>query len=538
MGSSDPDSAIHDPRHAAQRLQGLIDAALDCIVSVDQHGMIIEFNRAAERVFGYQAAVVLGQPMADLIIPPDYRQRHQAGMQRHLESGELNAMGRRMELEAMRADGSRFPCELTLLRQDLDGHPIFTAFMRDITERKLDEKRLSRLNDHLEEQVASRTQELLRTIASLQQTRYQLERAQEIALVGDSVHFPQTGLRIWSRETFRLYGMPFTEHAPSTQQILGVIHSKDYLAKRDQIERTLASLNPERELEYRVTRPDGSVRWLRTVSLLEQSETSGNDCVVSTIQDITEQKAAESEMLKAIEKERELGKLKSDFLHMITHEYRTPLGIINSAADILKRYHERLTDDERRSHLDDIKLSARRLADLVEEVLFIGKSDSEAVTLNLRNVNYRAIVEEIAAAVVTQYGFPREIVVEESPLPRDCQSDEQLLRHILGNVIGNALKYSTLDKPVHIRLSATSEAVTILVIDQGIGIPETDQAKIFSMFHRGANVGTISGTGLGLVIAKRCVALLGGSITLRSAVGVGTGISICLPCYPAPNARV
>jgi PAS domain S-box-containing protein len=127
---------------AAELKRAILDAALDCIVVMDQHGRVLEFNPAAERTFGYRAEEALGAPMVELIVPPSLRHRHLAGLERYLRGGEAVILDRRLELTAMRRDGSEFPVELTIVRIDLPGPPRFTGYLRDITERKHAEEEL------------------------------------------------------------------------------------------------------------------------------------------------------------------------------------------------------------------------------------------------------------------------------------------------------------------------------------------------------------------------------------------------------------
>jgi PAS domain S-box-containing protein len=127
---------------AAELKRAILDAALDCIVVMDQDGRIVEFNPAAERTFGYRAEEAIGEPMADLIVPPSLRARHLAGLQRYLDGGKAVVLDRRLEVTGMRRDGSEFPVELTIVRIDLPGPHLFTGYLRDITERKRAEQEL------------------------------------------------------------------------------------------------------------------------------------------------------------------------------------------------------------------------------------------------------------------------------------------------------------------------------------------------------------------------------------------------------------
>ena len=143
--------AEQELRRSEARKAAILDSALDCIVTIDHEGCITEFNPAAERTFGYRRDEVLGQQLADVIIPPALRERHRQGFARYLATGEARVLGRRIEMTAVRADGSEFPTELAITRIPLDGPPSFTGYLRDITERKRAEEELRRSEAFLAE---------------------------------------------------------------------------------------------------------------------------------------------------------------------------------------------------------------------------------------------------------------------------------------------------------------------------------------------------------------------------------------------------
>ena len=138
-------------KRSEARKAAILDSALDCIVTIDHEGCITEFNPAAERTFGYHRNDVLGRQLADIIIPPSLREKHRQGLARYLDTGEARMIGRRVEMTAVRADGSEFPCELAISRIPLDGPPSFTGYLRDITERKQSEEKLRRSEAFLAE---------------------------------------------------------------------------------------------------------------------------------------------------------------------------------------------------------------------------------------------------------------------------------------------------------------------------------------------------------------------------------------------------
>lgn len=509
-----------------ERLAGILAAALDCIVTVDHHGKIVEFNPAAERTFGYPAAEVLGRDMADLLIPPSLRQRHHDGMARHLATGEARVLGQRVQVRAVRRDGSEFPCELTITRLKVAGNPVFTAFLRDITDRVAAEERIQAMNTSLERQVVERTAELQSAVAALEAARDRLEKAQKAAHVGDIELDLASGATQWSREARRLHGFS-AETAPARMaEALVNVHPADHVAVRGFLD-AIATAS-ENGIDYRVVAADGHVRWLNLAPAAGQ-RIEAETKLLLLVQDVTVRKAVERELLATIERERELGQLKADFLHMVTHEYRTPLGVIMTSAEILERYAERLGPGERAQKLKEIRGNTRRLAQMLDDVLFLGRAESGRLTLETAAVEVESWLQEITDEVVHSLGAERTIDLVVSKEARHARLDPRVLGHALSNVISNALKYSTLDRPVRIAAEVAREQLTFRVADEGIGIPVADQQKLFQTFRRASNVGTVSGTGLGLVIVKRCVELHGGTLKLESEVGRGTTVTVQIP---------
>lgn len=251
--------------------------------------------------------------------------------------------------------------------------------------------------------------------------------------------------------------------------------------------------------------------------------------------DITQRKKAEEELRRTLAREQELGQLRSNFVSMVSHEFRTPLGVIQSSAEILADYLDRLTEEQRQEHLTSIVKSTGRMAGMMEEVLLIGQLDSGRMEFKpgpLEPASFiNHLLDEIASAT------HRRCPVKPSlgNLPKTIEADEALLRHILTNLLTNAVKYSRGGEPVCLELAFDREELVIVVQDNGIGIPESDLEWIFHAFHRGQNVGDRPGTGLGLVIVKRAVDLHRGAIQIDSKVGVGTRVTVRLPAsVPSP----
>lgn len=233
----------------------------------------------------------------------------------------------------------------------------------------------------------------------------------------------------------------------------------------------------------------------------------------------------------ALAKERELGEMKSSFVSLVSHEFRTPLGVIMSAADVLHRYFDRLPAEKRARHLSMIRKSTKNLASLIEEVLLLsrveeGRMQFTPVPVDLEKLCH-AIGEEMRSA--TENVCP---ILFRALTPLDgAVSDEGVLRHILTNLLSNAVKYSEPGSAVDFIAERCGRDVVFTIRDGGIGIPKEDQAHLFTTFTRGGNVGLRPGTGLGLVIVQRSTQMHGGTLRLTSAVGEGTTVRVILPVF-------
>jgi signal transduction histidine kinase len=233
--------------------------------------------------------------------------------------------------------------------------------------------------------------------------------------------------------------------------------------------------------------------------------------------------------------ERDLHRLKTSFVSMVSHEFRTPLGIIMSSAEILESYFQRLDETRRREHLHDIVDAARRMNDLIGEVLLRGQVDAGRMECCVRAVDLpalcRKIIEDVGTA--TQQRCP--VLFAAEMWRANPQLDERLVTIILSNLLNNAVKYSLAGEPVHLSTCRDGVDVKIELRDQGIGIPSEDQAELFKTFRRGRNVGDVPGTGLGLTIVKRCVDIHRGNISFVSSEDIGTTFTIRLPGFLAAD---
>ena len=250
--------------------------------------------------------------------------------------------------------------------------------------------------------------------------------------------------------------------------------------------------------------------------------------VICSLHDITQRKQLEQELRGALEKEKELNDLKSRFSSMVSHEFRTPLAMIQSSSDLLKFYSDRLNNERKLEHLDAIQLQVKRLTGLLDEILVISRAESVGLEFHLEQTDLQVFCNSIVQEFQVMAATHRV----DFSITGDCvlaYIDTKLIRQALTNLLLNAVKYSSEGSTVHLMLSCTPAHALIRITDQGIGIPEEDQKDLFEIFHRARNVGAIQGTGLGLAIVKQAVEAHGGTIGVESKIGVGTTFTITLP---------
>lgn len=255
------------------------------------------------------------------------------------------------------------------------------------------------------------------------------------------------------------------------------------------------------------------------------------DRVLMIATEITERKAAEEALQLALQREKELGELKSRFVSMASHEFRTPLTVIRTTADTLLAYRHKLPPEQIDKRLGKIQEQVVYLRDIIEDVLQLtrlqaGRAEFNPVHLDL-DALCRVVLDELRSQLEGAYRV-------QYRCEGDLQAtylDKKMMRQIINNLLSNAIKYSPGDKPVQATLAVRDDVLIFEVSDEGIGIPTADLTHLFEPFHRAANVGNISGTGLGLAITKESVELQRGTLTVSSQEGVGTTFTVQIPLY-------
>lgn len=274
----------------------------------------------------------------------------------------------------------------------------------------------------------------------------------------------------------------------------------------------------------------GTSRWLDFSIKPLRDEQGDIMFLIAEGRDISQLKQAEAETLKALEKERELNQMKNSFISMVSHEFRNPICSISYGIDFLEDFDP--PADQRSQCYERMRKSIDETLQLLDEILLLGRTESGRIEVNYTLIDLKDFCSEIVETFKLTQGQAHQIIfiADDNSIPATL--DANLLKHIVDNLLSNAIKYSPQGGVIRLTLTSQENQAKLCIQDQGLGIPEKDQERLFEPFHRAANVHQIQGTGLGLAIVKRCVDLQNGQIHVESQEGIGTTFTVVFPLNP------
>lgn len=486
-------------RKSEERYRKLMTTAKDAILVTDrQTGVIIDANLAAEELLGRPLADILGLHQAQLYQLPGSSLASIASPL--LTAGELLSHHPAIESMICHASGSPIPVEVTSSAFQVDERELILGIFRDIRDRKAAEIALG--------QSEARLQAFL-------------DNAETVIYLKDT----QGAYSLVNHKFQMLFANGQTSVIGKTDHDLFPPDVADVICANDQ--KVLAA---KTSLEFEEALPQTDYLHTYLSVKFPLFDPSGLPYGVGGIlTDITHRKQAETRVLQALAKEKELNELKSRFISTTSHEFRTPLTTILGSTELLEHSSHKWPDEKRRKHYRQIKAAVQHMTQLLDDVLTISKSEAGKLSLKPTSIDLerfcRRLVEEFQA------GLGQHHVIQFTCEGHSStgESDEKVLRQILENLLSNAIKYSAPGSLVRLTLCSQNGVATLRIQDQGIGIPDSDQPHLFEPFHRAGNVGTIAGTGLGLAIAKRAAELHGGELSVESLVNVGTLCTVRLP---------
>jgi PAS domain S-box-containing protein len=318
-----------------------------------------------------------------------------------------------------------------------------------------------------------------------------------------------------------------------------VLHESSRDEFSDLINRTL-TIDPVSNYNTRIKTKDGRVLTC-LMSATPQLTTNGQAVGITFVgQDITElieyKRSLEDkieertvELRLALQKEKELVEMKTRFVSIASHEFRTPLSSIQFAANFLKQYHHRIETEERHQKLDNIVAQVEHMTSLLDDVLTYGKSEAGKINLITSKVKLSDFIRRTSEEAGHSTKNTHRVEIELNNTPEEIETDEKLLRSVLSNLLTNAIKFSPGRKAVYLTVTGLTSHLKLAVRDEGIGIPPEELEQIFEPFLRGKGAAAIPGTGLGLSITKKAVELLGGSLNAESQLNKETTFTVLIP---------
>lgn len=490
---------------ASQEKLNLITDHVDCGIIVVQNGSFTYLNPGALALTGRTLEEAIGHPFFPMVYPDD----QQMVLDRHLRRSRGEDVEKTYDFRVVRKDGTVVWVEISAVQIMWDDHPATLSFLNDISWRKNLEGALRRKSAEQD--------------AILQNSQvgicYTLDRRCE-----------------WFNKAFaRMLGYAPEELQGASTRLF---HAEDKSWQRVTRDGAAAFARGEVYVgEMPLRRKDGTAIWVHLSGSALHLEHAGQAAgAIWTVVDITARRQAEDDIRRALDQQRELNELKSRFVAMTSHEFRTPLATILSSTELIRYYGDRLPSEEKANLLDSIEAGVRRMTRMLDDILILGRAEAGMVTLRPQAQEAEALVREIALEAAQAAGDAASARLAIPPaLPGvRLMLDTTQVRHIVGNLVGNAFKYSPTGGSVRVALCREGDWLRLEVADQGIGIPLEDQPRLYASFHRASNVSNISGTGLGLAIVKRAVELHGGLIEVDSAPGRGTRFVVRLPWVEVP----
>lgn len=529
-------------------MASVVGQLIDGVVVIDRKGTVLFVNAAMKNLFGFEDSEMLGQNVR-MLMPEPYHSQHDNYIRNYQRTGERHIMGGGREVVAKRKDGSMFPIFLGVNELEADGEKVFLGVIHDISGRKLAETAYREADNKLRAILQTAVEGMIimdqrGRIDLMNPAALRLFGYEEGELFGKNIkvlmpepdhsyhdtylqRYKETGRRNIIGKGREVMGkrndgtvFPFSLAVSEVElrdkvMYVGLIHDlTDVKLAQRKLEEV--NINLERKVEMRTKELEEINEHLRAFN-----ERLGTE--------IKRRKEAEESALAALEKEKQLNEMKSRFVSMASHEFRTPLSGILTSVSLLARYTGLEHADKREKHISTIKSSVRNLTGILNDFLSLDKLESGKVSVNIQKFAFQPMMEEFEAEMMNNCKPGQYITVTNDGNVDVIQADRHLLKNILINLVSNGLKYSSDGQEVKVNLSRRDYDLVIAVTDKGIGIPEKDQEHMFERLFRASNVTNVQGTGLGLNIVKKYIDLHNGSITFTSREGEGTTFTATIP---------
>lgn len=490
----------------------LYETATEGILIANETGAIELANERTAELFGYTVEELQNISVDDLL-PKHLRQKHATYRNSYTEKPRKRAMGQGYDLIGVRKDGSSFPLEISLNYYKVEDQTKVMALIMDVTIRKEQEAQIKMLNSNLEQKVKQRTKELR-------------ESQQLYSIIARN--FPNGTINVLDQELNYIFveGEELFRYGITSENLVG----KNYIERlpselKSTIQENLESVFEGNNRSFEI-RHQNQHYLINTVGLLDSDNKISRLLLVE--QNITQRKVAEEQTKDALSKEKQLNELKSRFVSLASHEFRTPLSTVLSSLSLIEKYDVIGDLEKKLKHYKRIRSSVRHLTSILNDFLSLEKVEAGKVYVSINQFNMRSLLDEL----IDQH---REIMKTDQEIAyhytgaETIGTDQNMLRIIITNLLSNAIKYSQDGKLIEVTAELNEELLKLTIKDQGIGIPEDEQGNLFERFFRAKNAINLEGTGLGLNIVSKYLQLLEGTVNFKSVPNEGTTFFIEIP---------
>lgn len=496
-------------RDSELKLRRMIEKSPDGIMLTDEKGTIVEWNRALENLIKIPSKNARGKHIWDFhnIIPIGEGPKNAHSV--FEACTELLTQGKSVrfkvnhqyEVEFRNDNKVKYGHLMAFVIPSEKGNMI-ASFIRDITQQKLAELAIKSSEEKLRAIFDNSIQSFI-----IINHNYEIEAFNEVAKTTICNFFKKEIAA--GKSILEFYA---SHHVPTIKELIDK-------ALRQEVAREEMSLN----------NVHGEQFWFELQFSPVYNEEGHVSGVFFNSMDITQRKSAEESLARALQKEKELSELKSRFVSTVSHEFRTPLASIFSNAQLLQRYYTKWDSTKREQSFSRVYESVKAMTNMLENVSLIGKEQSGKLSFRPEILNLNQLATQLVEeSHLTLNESNRVDIYIDSTYDR-VLLDQVLLRHIITNLITNALKYSPEKQNVKFTIKQQDRFLEFIIQDFGIGIPEEDLVHIAEPFFRASNSEEFKGTGLGMSIVKQCVSVHGGSMSIKSALGKGTTITVTLP---------